>query len=196
MLLVSVAWPRRGCALAFGQGRLCSGRRHRCVLGVVESARDMVAKPKARGGRGAKGGVAKASAKSTAGKGTRASASSARAAKVSAAGRRRQLERRDTFERVERAIAARLSHLPKAMWAAKCNTDGQSIQNFVEDALRDIKSSNKKLSSRFWHELYQMFDLCEDTAADLLEAPTNPKEVPSPELLEVLSSCTRTTPSQ
>lgn len=169
-----------------GTGSLLAGRCGAFALLGAKSAGDMVAKAKSRGGRGASGSGGKASSKSVAKKGL-AAAPSARAAKVSANGRRRQLERREAAERAERAIAARLSHLPKAMRATKRNGDGQSIQDFVEDSLRDIKGCSKKLSSRFWHDVYQMFDLAEDTAADLLDDPANPKEVPSPELLEVLS---------
>jgi hypothetical protein len=90
--------------------------------------------------------------------------------------RRRQLSRRSSDEQVERAVAARLSHLPDEVWRTKVTKDGLSISEYVKRWTKKMHSDGKRLGTKFWTDLYNEFDLNE-SCADSLEDPPDDLKV-------------------
>jgi len=98
---------------------------------------------------------------------------------------RRQLERRDTDEQVERALGKRLNHIPVSRWQGAVDEEGVDFWTFIGRSLKKAHSTGKKLGTKFWAATYERFGLNESAAADLADPPED--EVVDPNLLAVLS---------
>ena len=110
-----------------------------------------------------------------------------RAAKGAAAQlrQRSQADRRDLDAKVQRLLedSGRLDHIPKSVWTLKENAKGQKLWGWAAESIQHLLS-HQKLSSKWWAQTYNDFEL--HSWVDL-EAPSADDE-PSPELREVLTS--------
>jgi hypothetical protein len=94
--------------------------------------------------------------------------------------------RRDVSEKVMRNIANRLGHLPECMWQAKVNKEGLNIVDYVTRSMNQYHGDDKKLSSKFWTQLFLEYELS-DSVAEMLPDPEEDLDV-STELLRALAA--------
>lgn len=98
--------------------------------------------------------------------------------------KRRQLDRRDSDERVTRAIGTRLDFLPEEDWKNKVNAKDQSIRDVVKIELKGNKDTNARLSTKFWTKVFVDFKLT-NPSVDTLPKPDTSQPV-DPKLMETL----------
>jgi hypothetical protein len=81
-------------------------------------------------------------------------------AQNAARGVKRRLNRRSTDEAVERVIMEKLTgRYSEESVSGKTNERGQSVREFIGEAIRENRSDKAKLGTAFWLKLFQEFSL-------------------------------------
>ena len=85
--------------------------------------------------------------------------------------KRRTLGRRSSDEKVERAVAQRLAHLPECHWRGKVNKEGLTISEYVKRAASMLHGENQKLGTKFWAQVFNEYELAKSVADSLIDPP-------------------------
>ena len=99
--------------------------------------------------------------------------------------KRRQLCRRSSDEKVDRALQDRLAHLPEPVWRNKINAAGLTLPVYTKRLMKGLHTDNKRLSTKHWADMFTEFGLS-DNASDSLAEPTEQGEIDR-ELLNAIS---------
>ena len=120
--------------------------------------------------------------------------------------RRRQLQRRDTEEKVERAIQLHFGHVPRMIIETK-TIQGMTVRERITHDMRSLKTNGGRLGAKYWTDLVQEYasscDPCHalvvkdagEAVRDALVAAlqhstsTNPAQRTHEPLLNYLSQC-------
>ena len=84
--------------------------------------------------------------------------------------RRRQLDRRDSYEIAERALDHKFEHRG-VNWRTKVTADGLGPIEYVRRQHKKNKAHSKKLDTKFWIRFFADMGLDGSAQTDLLEAP-------------------------
>ena len=87
--------------------------------------------------------------------------------------KRRQLNRRDSDDKVNRVVVERLGHIPQSLWEHKVNENGLTIRDIIKKEMKGL-AAGKRLSTKSWVKLHSDFALCE-SLADALEERSKQK---------------------
>jgi len=101
--------------------------------------------------------------------------------------KRTQPYRRDLEEQVRRIIEMKLGHIDRVLLSTKTNKGGQTVYEFIRDAVLASKPQNGRLSTQFWTQFHASFDLTWDISADLPEPTDEDAESVEEELLEAMA---------
>jgi hypothetical protein len=110
-----------------------------------------------------------------------------------AAQKRRRLERRDTEDKIERAIASRLGNFSVEVVNGTVNSKGEHVREYLANAIRANRGCGKHLSVKFWTGFFQSFNfIVEDNVG--LPAPVNEEDIDSA-LVRALASAHHANPA-
>ena len=104
--------------------------------------------------------------------------------------KRRQPNRRDTDEMVDRNVTKKLSHIPECVWRNKIGkTTNLKIVDFVKREAKPIWAEGGRVSTKVWMKVFREFDLAE-SAADSLEDPPEDLPVAKDLVMALSAACT------
>ena len=109
-------------------------------------------------------------------------------------GCKRRLQRRDTDDAVQRAIDSKLTGRYSEEAINGCtNINGKCVREFILEAIRNCRQSQKHLSTAFWTDFFGEFAL-HSVVTDNLPEPDPDEEVRA-EVIEKLSACHEPNPA-
>jgi len=97
--------------------------------------------------------------------------------------KRRQLERRDTDDQVERIRERKLPQVAVEVLKTKENAKGIKAKEYIAMELRAKRKTKGRLSTAFWVRFWEEYDFAEDIAGAMPEPPDEPVD---DELLEAI----------